>query len=74
MYLSNNKTRKVVWWLQHITGILLISYFSSLQDIILPENPARFDAFRTNALQTLGFLLKPLKEKVFLSFDTKILS
>jgi transposase len=48
-------------------------FFSSLQDIILPENPARFiDAFvESLSLQTLGFLFKPLKENR-LSFDTKI--
>jgi hypothetical protein len=45
--------------------------FSSLEDIILPENPVRFiDAFvEALSLQTLGFLFKPLKS---LSFDTKI--
>jgi hypothetical protein len=37
--------------------------FSSLEDTILPENPVRFiDAFvEALALQTLGFLFKPLK-------------
>jgi hypothetical protein len=68
MYISNNKTRKVVCvMIQHITGILRNQlFFSSLQDIILPENPARFiDAFvESIALQTLGFLFKPLKGKV----------
>jgi hypothetical protein len=67
MYISNNKTRKVVCvMIQHITGILRNQlFFSSLQDIILPENPARFiDAFvESISLQTLGFLFKPLKEK-----------
>jgi hypothetical protein len=49
------------------SGILAQSaIFSSLQDIILPENPARFiDAFvESISLQTLGFLFKPLKGKV----------
>jgi hypothetical protein len=48
MYISNNKARKVVCVvMQHITGILRNQlFFSSLQDIILPENPVRFiDAF-----------------------------
>jgi hypothetical protein len=47
--------------MQHITGIA-ISYFSSLEDTILPENPVRFiDAFvEALSLQTLGFLFKPL--------------
>jgi hypothetical protein len=28
--------------MQHITEFLTISYFSSLEDTILPENPVRF--------------------------------
>jgi hypothetical protein len=44
--------------MQHITGIPAISFFSSLEDTILPENPVRFiDAFvEALSLQTLGFL------------------
>jgi hypothetical protein len=40
--------------------------FSSLQDIILPENPARFiDAFvESISLQTLGFSVQTIKRKV----------
>jgi transposase len=61
--------------IQHITGIRAISYFfSSLQDIILPENPARFiDAFvESISLQTLGFSVQTIKRKGRPSFDTKI--
>jgi transposase len=59
--------------MQHITEFLAISFFSSLEDTILPENPVRFiDAFvEALSLQTLGFLFKPLKGRS-LSFDTKI--
>jgi transposase len=74
MYISNNKTRKVVCvMIQHITESRAISYFSSLQDI-LPENPARFiDAFvESISLQTLGFSVQTIKRKGRLSFDTKI--
>jgi transposase len=61
--------------IQHITGILRNQlFFSSLQDIILPENPARFiDAFvESLSLQTLGFSVQTIKRKGRLSFDTKI--
>jgi hypothetical protein len=64
MFLSNSKARKVVYlMMQHITEFLAISYFFSLEDTILPENPVRFiDAFvEALSLQTLGFLFKPLK-------------
>jgi hypothetical protein len=53
--------------IQHITGILRNQlFFSSLQDIILPENPARFiDAFvESLSLQTLGFSVQTIKGKV----------
>jgi transposase len=76
MYISNNKTRKVVCvMIQHITGIPRNQlFFSSLQDIILPENPARFiDAFvESIALQTLGFSVQTIKGEGRPSFDTKI--
>jgi hypothetical protein len=66
MYISNNKTRKVVCVMMttHHRNLAQSAIFSSLQDI-LPENPARFiDAFvESLSLQTLGFLFKPLKER-----------
>jgi hypothetical protein len=51
--------------IQHITGISRNQlFFSSLQDIILPENPARFiDAFVELSLQTLGFSVQTIKRK-----------
>jgi transposase len=57
----------------HHRNLAQSAIFSSLQDIILPENPARFiDAFvESIALQTLGFSVQTIKGKV-LSFDTKI--
>jgi transposase len=61
--------------IQHITGIPRNQlFFSSLQDIILPENPARFiDAFvESIALQTLGFSVQTIKGEGRPSFDTKI--
>jgi transposase len=61
--------------IQHITGISRNQlFFSSLQDIILPENPARFiDAFvEAISLQTLGFSVQTIKRKGRPSFDTKI--
>jgi hypothetical protein len=47
--------------MQHITEFLAISYFSSLEDTILPENPVLSMLLSTLSLQTLGFLFKPLK-------------
>jgi hypothetical protein len=39
--------------------------FSSLQDIILPENPRFIDAFvESISLQTLGFSVQTIKGKV----------
>jgi hypothetical protein len=65
IFLSNSKARKLVYlMMQHITGIPRNQlFFSSLEDTILPENPVRsIDAFvEALALQTLGFLFKPLK-------------
>jgi hypothetical protein len=56
MYISNNKTRKVVCVMIQLTESAQ-SFFLVYTDIILPENPARFiDAFvESIALQTLGF-------------------
>jgi hypothetical protein len=40
MYILNSKARKVLYlMIQHITGIPAISYFSSLEDTILSEDP-----------------------------------
>jgi hypothetical protein len=67
MYISNNKTRKVVCVvIQHITGIRAISYFFLVYKTFLPENPARFiDAFvEALSLQTLGFSVQTIKGKV----------
>jgi hypothetical protein len=67
MYISNNKTRKVVCvMIQHITGILRNQlFFSSLQDIILPENPARLSMFcRINIITNFSFSVQTIKRKV----------
>jgi hypothetical protein len=64
MYISNNKTRKVVCvMITHHRNSAQSAIFSSLQDIYLPENPARFiDAFvESIALQTLGFSVQTIK-------------
>jgi hypothetical protein len=50
----------------HHRNLAISYFFSSLQDIILPENPARFiDAFvESLSLQTLGFSVQTIKGKV----------
>jgi hypothetical protein len=65
MFISNSKARKYIYVTQH-HRIPAISYFSSLEDTILPENPVRFiDAFvEALSLQTLGFSVQTIKGKV----------
>ncbi|TDE00655.1 hypothetical protein [Flavobacterium hiemivividum] len=70
------KGRKVVYlMMQHITGIPRNQMvFSSLVDMVLPDNLVRFvDAFvETLSLQTLGFTIQTLKTEGRPSFNTKI--
>ncbi|WP_225876755.1 transposase, partial [Flavobacterium muglaense] len=61
--------------MQHITGIPRNQMvFSSLEDMILPDNPVRFvDAFvEALSIQTLGFKIQTLKTEGRPSFDTKL--
>mgnify|MGYP000624275562 CR=1 FL=1 len=61
--------------MQHITGIPRNQMvFSSLEEMILPDNPVRFvDAFvEAFSIQTLGFKIQTLKTEGRPSFDTKL--
>jgi hypothetical protein len=73
MFISNSKARKVVYlMMQHITEFLAISFFSSLEDTILPKPRSFYRCFvEALSLQTLGFSVQTIKRKA-LSFDTKI--
>jgi transposase len=61
--------------MQHITGIPRNQMvFSSLENMILPDNPVRFvEAFvEALSIQTLGFKIQTLKAEGRPSFDTKL--
>jgi hypothetical protein len=75
IYIWNIKARKVVYlMMQHITGIPRNQmFFSSLEDTILPENPAVLSMLcRSIILETLGFSVQSIKAEGRPSFDTKI--